>query len=254
MELSQIKHKYLQIKLTLQLHIVTMITKLEANISMNIEGEGIVSRKYTSISMAVIRRLPKYYRYLGELIDKDIYRISSRELSTITNFSASQIRQDLNCFGGFGQQGYGYNVEELRDEIGKILGLSVNYNAVIIGAGNLGQAIANYPHFVKRGMNIVALFDTNPKLIGMKIRELKIYDVENLTEYAKENEVKIGIICAPENVAQNIANSLCAADIKGIWNFAPVDIQIPKEVKLENVHLGESLLTLLYLLNENEKK
>jgi len=118
-----------------------------------------MGKNYTNISMAVIRRLPKYYRYLGELIDKEVYRISSRELSVITSFTASQIRQDLNCFGGFGQQGYGYNVEELRDEIGKILGLGANYNAVIVGAGNLGQAIANYPYFSKRGINIIALYE-----------------------------------------------------------------------------------------------
>lgn len=212
-----------------------------------------MGKNYTNISMAVIRRLPKYYRYLGELIDKEVYRISSRELSGITNFTASQIRQDLNCFGGFGQQGYGYNVEELRDEIGKILGLGANYNAVIVGAGNLGQAIANYPHFSKRGINIIALFDTNPKIVGMKIRDINIYDVENLTEYVKENNVKIGIICTPDGVAQNITDNLCAADIKGIWNFAPIDIRVPKEVKIENVHLGESLLTLLYLLNEKDR-
>ena len=125
-----------------------------------------------NISMAVIRRLPKYYRYLGDLLSKDIQRISSKELSDIIGFTASQIRQDLNNFGGFGQQGYGYNIEDLHNEIGKILGLNKSYNAVLVGAGNLGQAIANYTGFKNAGFEIKALFDANPKLIGLNIREL----------------------------------------------------------------------------------
>ena len=174
-----------------------------------------------NISMAVIRRLPKYHRYLGDLLDKDVQRISSKELSDIIGFTASQIRQDLNNFGGFGQQGYGYNVEALHNEIGNILGLNKIYNAVLIGAGNLGQAIANYAGFRKSGFEIKALFDANPRMIGLKIRDFEVLDSENV-------------------------------GVKGIWNFAPIDLDVPKGVIVENVNLTESLFTLSYLMKENE--
>lgn len=206
------------------------------------------------ISMAVIRRLPKYHRYLKELLDKDRKRISSKELSTIIGFTASQIRQDLNNFGGFGQQGYGYNVEELYAEIAKILGLNMDYNTVIIGAGNLGQAIANYSGFEKSGFNIKGLFDINPRLIGLKIRDLEIRDIENLEKFVLENDIEIGVICTPKEKAQEIADTLIKSNIKGIWNFAPVDLNIDNEdIVIENVHLTESLFTLSYLLNEKNK-
>ncbi|MCT4586057.1 MAG: redox-sensing transcriptional repressor Rex [Peptostreptococcaceae bacterium] len=206
------------------------------------------------ISMAVIRRLPKYHRYLKELLDKDRKRISSKELSSIIGFTASQIRQDLNNFGGFGQQGYGYNVEELYAEIGKILGLNMDYNTVIIGAGNLGQAIANYSGFEKSGFNIKGLFDINPRLIGLKIRDLEIRDIENLEKFVLENDIEIGVICTPKEKAQEIADVLIRSNIKGIWNFAPVDLTIEDEdIVIENVHLTESLFTLSYLLNEKNK-
>lgn len=209
-----------------------------------------MNRDYSNVSMAVIRRLPKYHRYLKDLLEKEIYRISSRELSRLIGFTASQIRQDLNCFGGFGQQGYGYNVEELYKEIGKILGLNRSYTTVIIGAGNLGQAIANYPSFNKFGFNLLALFDVNPKVIGMKIRDTDILDLDLLEEFVRKNNVEIGIICTPKEVAQEVADKLVNANIKGIWNFAPVDIKVPKDVIVENVHLSESLFILSYLLNE----
>lgn len=152
-----------------------------------------------NISMAVIRRLPKYYRYLGELLDNDVQRISSKELSEIIGFTASQIRQDLNNFGGFGQQGYGYNVEALHKEIGKILGLDRPYNAVLIGVGNLGQAITNYSGFRNSGFEIKALFDANPRMIGLKIRELEILDSDIIEDYIKEHEIDIAIVCIPKN-------------------------------------------------------
>ncbi len=211
-----------------------------------------MNRDFSNVSMAVIRRLPKYHRYLKDLLDKEIYRISSRELSRLIGFTASQIRQDLNCFGGFGQQGYGYNVEELYKEIGKILGLNKSYTTVIIGAGNLGQAIANYPSFNRYGFKLLGLFDVNPKLIGMKIRDIDIFDLDTLEDFIKNNDVEIGIICTPKEVAQEVADKLSIANVKGIWNFAPVDIKVPNDVIVENVHLSESLFILSYLLNEKE--
>ena len=189
-----------------------------------------------NISMAVIRRLPKYYRYLGDLLDRDIQRISSKELSDIIGFTASQIRQDLNNFGGFGQQGYGYNVDALHQEIGKILGLDTKYNAVLIGAGNLGQAIANYSGFRKAGFEIKALFDANPRMIGLKIRDFEILDSEDIEEFIKENDVDIAIMCIPKKGSQELADRLVNAGIKGIWNFVPVDLDVPESV-LSLIHI-----------------
>ncbi|EOD00179.1 redox-sensing transcriptional repressor Rex [Caldisalinibacter kiritimatiensis] len=204
--------------------------------------------KSRRVSMAVIRRLPKYYRYLEELLEKDITRISSKELSRLTGFTASQIRQDLNNFGGFGQQGYGYNVEELRNALGKILGLDRKYYTIIVGAGNIGQAIANYKGFQDEGFEVLALFDKNPKLIGLKIRDIEIKDVDSLEEFIAENEVDIGVICTPKEYSQDTADRLVKAGVKAIWNFAPNDIKVPEDVVVENVHLSESLFTLSYLL------
>ncbi|CCQ94596.1 Redox-sensing transcriptional repressor rex [[Clostridium] ultunense Esp] len=201
------------------------------------------------VSITVIRRLPKYYRYLGDLLRKGINRISSQELSKMTGFTASQIRQDLNNFGGFGQQGYGYNVEELHDQLGKILGLDRVYNTVIAGAGNLGQAVANYKGFQDAGFKILALFDKNPKLIGLKIRDIEIRDVDELEKYIKENNVEIGIITTPKESAQDVADIYSRSGIKGIWNFAPADLRVDDEMIVENVHLNESLFTLSYFLN-----
>lgn len=206
-----------------------------------------------NISMAVIRRLPKYYRYLGELLNKDVQRISSKELSDIIGFTASQIRQDLNNFGGFGQQGYGYNIEDLYNEIGKILGLDKSYNAILIGAGNLGQAIANYTGFRNAGFKIKALFDANPKIIGLKIRDFEILDPDLIEDYIKENNIEIGILCVPKNGAQQLADRLVSAGVKGIWNFAPVDLNVSKDVIVENVNLTESLFTLSYLMKEEHE-
>lgn len=205
-----------------------------------------------NISMAVIRRLPKYYRYLGDLLSKDIQRISSKELSDIIGFTASQIRQDLNNFGGFGQQGYGYNIEDLHHEIGKILGLDRSYSAVLIGAGNLGQAIANYTGFKNAGFEIKALFDANPKVIGLKIRDFEILDSDSLEEYIKLNNIEIGILCVPKNGAQQLADRLVNAGVKGIWNFAPIDLKVSQDIIVENVNLTESLFTLSYLMKEDD--
>lgn len=204
--------------------------------------------KENKVSITVIRRLPKYYRYLGELIEKGINRISSKELSKMTGFTASQIRQDLNNFGGFGQQGYGYNVDELYNELSKILGLETIYNAVIAGSGNLGQAIANYKGFEDAGFKVLSLFDKNPKLIGLKIRDIKIRDVDTMIDFIKENNVEIGIITSPKESAQELADIYIKAGIKGIWNFAPTDLDIPEHMILEDVRLNESLFTLSYFL------
>ena len=206
--------------------------------------------KKKNISMAVIKRLPKYHRYLKELVNNEVDRISSKELSEKIGFTASQIRQDLNCFGDFGQQGYGYNVKDLYGQICGILGLVKEYETIIIGAGNIGQAIANYINFQKMGFNLKGIFDINPKLYGLKIRDVEIQDIDYLQEYLKNNIVDIAIICVPQRSAQKICNVLVQNGIKGIWNFAPVDLTIPKDVMVENVHLSESLLTLTCLMND----
>lgn len=205
-----------------------------------------------NISMAVIRRLPKYYRYLTDLLSRDIQRISSKELSEIIGFTASQIRQDLNNFGGFGQQGYGYNVEALHREIGKILGLDRKYRAVLVGAGNLGQALTNYSGFKNAGFNIEAVFDANPKMIGLKIRDYEIMDSDNIESFVSNNDIDIAILCIPKNGAQAVADKLVSSGVRGIWNFAPIDLEVPSEVIVENVNLTESLFTLSYLMKESD--
>ena len=210
--------------------------------------------KKRNISMAVIKRLPKYYRYLRELDKNDVDRISSKELSEKIGFTASQIRQDLNCFGDFGQQGYGYNVRELASQISTILGLDKEYNAVIIGAGNIGQAIANYTRFSKMNFKLKAIFDANPKLLGMRIRDVEIQDIDNLEGFLKDNKIDVGVICVPKINAQRVCDTLVEGDVKGIWNFAPVDLIVPENITVENVHLSESLLTLIYLLHDKNNK
>lgn len=206
--------------------------------------------KKKNVSMAVIKRMPKYYRYLGELVKNDVDRISSKELGEKIGFTASQIRQDLNNFGDFGQQGYGYNVKELHNQIGAILGVGKEYNAVLIGAGNIGQAIANYSRFTDIGLGITAIFDANPKLVGMRIRDVEIKDIDELKEYLDENHIDMGILCVPRINAQKVCDVLVNGGVRGIWNFAPIDLHVPETVKVENVHLSESLLTLVYQMNK----
>ncbi len=203
------------------------------------------------ISSAVIKRLPRYYRYLGELLENDIERISSKELSVRMDVTASQIRQDLNNFGGFGQQGYGYNVEYLYNEISKILGLEKTYNIIIVGAGNLGQALANYIDFEKSGFVVKGLFDVNPKIVGISVRGLEIQDIDNMEMYVKNKHIDIAVLTLPKQKAPKIANDLAEWGIKGIWNFAPTDLQLKdKSVTIENVHLSESLMTLSYRIKD----
>ena len=206
------------------------------------------------ISQAVIRRMPRYYRYLGELIDDGVERISSNDLSKRMNVTASQIRQDLNNFGGFGQQGYGYNVKYLYEEIGKILGLNTTHNIIVIGAGNLGQALANYVKFEKLGFMITALFDVNPALKDVTVRGIKIYMLDELETYCKENQVDIAALTMPKSKADAIANRLVDLGIHAIWNFAHVDLDlIDKDVVVENVHLSDSLMQLSYNIVKNLK-
>ena len=213
------------------------------------------------ISKAVITRLPRYYRYLGELLESGVERISSNELSTRMKVTASQIRQDLNNFGGFGQQGYGYNVKYLYTEIGKILGIDRQHNLIIIGAGNLGQAIANYANFEKRGFMIKGMFDINPRLFGLVVRGLEIRGVDDLEQFIKDNDVQMAALTIPKTKAPELADRLVNAGIKGIWNFAHLDLNVPEDVVVENVHLSESLMRLSYRVcsmqdrkEEEEKK
>ena len=206
------------------------------------------------ISSAVIKRLPRYYRYLSELLEKGIDRISSHELSKKMNVTASQIRQDFNNFGGFGQQGYGYNVGYLHDEIGKILGLEHNYNVIIIGAGNLGQALANYAAFERSGFKTVGIFDVNPVLKGISVRGIEIRMADELPEFIKEHHVEIAALTLPKAKAVEMAEILVDNGVKAIWNFAHTDLnlKLPKDVIVENVHLSESLMRLSYNLTRYE--
>ena len=201
---------------------------------------------YKPISRAVIARLPRYYRHLGELMEEGVERISSNDLSQRMHVTASQIRQDLNNFGGFGQQGYGYNVKYLYTEIAKIMGVDRQHNLIIIGAGNLGQAIANYANFERRGFIIKGMFDVNPRLIGRVVRGVEIRGVEELEKFIVDTQVQIAALTIPKTKAPEIADRLVAAGIKAIWNFAHTDLVVPDDVVVENVHLSESLMRLSY--------
>jgi redox-sensing transcriptional repressor len=207
-------------------------------------------KENTKISSAVIKRMPRYRRYLKDLQQKGVNKISSGEFSRLIGYTASQIRQDFNNFGGFGQQGYGYNVTALYNEISAILGLDKEYKMIVVGAGNLGQAIINYTYYFKSGFVVSGIFEINPKLIGIKINDIEILDYEYLEKYVREHKIDIGIICTAKDNAQEVADKLSAAGVKGIWNFAPLDIVVPENVALENVHLSDSLHSLAYHINK----
>ena len=206
----------------------------------------------TKVSNAIIRRLPRYRRYLNELRKQGVKKISSNELSELIGYTASQIRQDLNTFGGFGQKGYGYSVDSLFQEINKILGLDREYKTIVVGIGNLGQAITNYTYYYKIGFNIVGLFDVNPKLVGLSINDVLVRDFSEMSDFVKENDIDIAIICVNRENAQKVTDVLVDAGIEGIWNFAPVDLNVPNDVAVENVHLSDSLHTLSFLIRSNE--
>ncbi len=205
------------------------------------------------ISSAVIRRLPRYYRYLGELIESGVQRISSKELSDKMKVTASQIRQDLNNFGGFGQQGYGYNVKYLYDEISKILGIDRTHNMIIVGAGNLGQALVNSGDFAKRGFLIKGVFDNNSALKNKKIGALEIRMMDELTAFIRDNEIEIAALTIPKQAAKEVAKTVVDAGVKAIWNFAHTDLNLPEDVIVENVHLSESLMRLSYTIANKEE-
>lgn len=202
------------------------------------------------ISQAVIQRLPRYYRYLEDLMEQGTDRISSLELSKRMHLTASQIRQDLNNFGGFGQQGYGYNVKNLHEEIGKILNIDREHPMIIVGAGHLGIALANYTNFRKRGFVLRGIFDSNPELWGEKVGELKISPMEEIESVVKEYQIRLAAICIPKDVAVSVAEKLISYGIDGLWNFAHVDLEVPEHVVTENVHLSESLMRLSYRVFE----
>lgn len=209
------------------------------------------------ISRAVIGRLPRYYRYLGELLEAGVERISSSDLSKKMRVTASQIRQDLNNFGGFGQQGYGYNVKYLYTEIGKILGLNREHPIIIIGAGNLGQALANYASFEKSGFTLKGLFDVNPRLEGVSIRGIPVRMMDDLEEFLQKNEIEIAILTLPKSKAIEVAELVIENGIRAIWNFAHTDLNLPEDVIVENVYLSDSLMKLSYNIsryNEEHQK
>lgn len=206
------------------------------------------------ISRAVISRLPRYYRYLGDLLEAGVERISSSDLSKKMHVTASQIRQDLNNFGGFGQQGYGYNVKYLYTEIGKILGLDRSHNFIIIGAGNLGQALANYASFERSGFILKSLFDVNPRLEGVTIRGIPVRMVDELEDFLKNNDIEIAALTLPKSKAIEVADILVDNGVKGIWNFAHTDLSLPKDVVVENVHLSDTLMKLSYNLSQQDKE
>ena len=204
------------------------------------------------ISLVVIRRLPRYYRYLGELISQEIKRISSKDLSEKMGVTASQIRQDLNCFGGFGQQGYGYNVEELYYEIGCILGLNDGHKTIIAGAGHLGHALANHGGFEKRGFKLIGIFDNDKTKIGTMVNGVEIRDIANMGAFLRENPADIGILAVTRDSTKEVAKEMIQHGIKGLWNFSYVDLEVPDDVVVENVHLSDSLMTLSYRIGEGK--
>ncbi|HEX2986002.1 MAG TPA: redox-sensing transcriptional repressor Rex [Caproiciproducens sp.] len=206
--------------------------------------------KRENISMSVIRRLPRYYRFLRHLRNKGVVRISSTELSAKLGLTASQIRQDLNCFGGFGQQGYGYIVDQLCDEIANILGLSNGFDAVLIGAGNLGQAMASHMSFQADGFRLTGIFDSSPKKIGTMINGLTIKDVSELEEFCTEEQPSMAVLCVPREAAAAVTDRLYNLGMRNFWNFSHYDITMKyPDTLVENVHLNDSLMTLCYRIS-----
>ena len=222
--------------------------------------KGIYEKKISEseknpVSVAVIRRLPRYHRYLGDLLRDGKLRISSAELSRIMGVTASQIRQDFNCFGGFGQQGYGYNVKYLHAKIGELLGVDEGYRAVIVGAGNLGRAFTSTHMFERRGVTTVALFDNNPELIGTVYNGLKVYSVSELGEFCKNNNIHIGVLTVPKEAASECAEVMVKAGVRGLWNFANMELVVSDPtVIVQNGHMGDSLMTLCFGIKTGGEK
>ncbi len=207
----------------------------------------------SDVSPAVIKRLPRYRHYLGNLVAMGRERISSAELSRMMGVTASQIRQDLNCFGGFGQQGYGYHVSTLYDTISALLGTTEGYRAVIVGAGNLGRALAATHMFERRGVMRLALFDVDPRVIGTTINGLPVYSVSQLTEFCRARSVDIGVLTVPKEAAHEVVQALKAGGVRGIWNFANMELSLEDcGVVVENMHMGDSLMNLCYNMKVND--
>lgn len=204
-----------------------------------------------TISSAVIRRLPRYYRFLGELLNSGFVRISSRELSDKMSLTASQIRQDLNCFGGFGQQGYGYNIQDLHEEIGKILGLDHKTDAILIGAGNLGRAVANHMDFDNRGFRLIGIFDKNEDLIGQEIKDIPVMHTDEIENFCAKHSPLVAVLCIPKTATKSISDKLIPLGIKGFWNFSHYDLlDRHSGIVVENVHMSDSLMTLSYNIHQ----
>lgn len=205
----------------------------------------------SSISKVVIKRLPRYLRVLESFMKREVERVSSKELAVKLGSTASQVRQDFNCFGDFGQHGYGYKVKDLYAKIKEILGLNKKYSCIIVGAGNIGQAIMNYSKFLDIGFDIEAIFDINPKLIGVSFRGIEVLDVDSLDNYVETHSVDIAILCVPEIQTNSVYNIL-KDRVKGIWNFATVDLSSTEKTSVENVNLNDSLFTLVYFINDKD--
>lgn len=211
--------------------------------------------RHENVSMSVVRRLPRYYRFLTHLKEKGVMRISSTELSQQLGLTASQIRQDLNCFGGFGQQGYGYIVSQLCDEIGKILGLSNGYQTILLGAGNLGRAIANHMAFGSDGFNLIGIFDNSPEKIGAVFGGLTVLNIAQLESFCKENKPTMAIFCVPRGAVEELGKTLYELGVKNFWNFSHYDISLEyPDTIVENVHLNDSLMTLCYRISTGRTK
>jgi len=210
--------------------------------------------KNMDVSVSVIRRLPRYYRFLGDLLLSGTERISSREFAELIGVTASQIRQDLNCFGGFGQQGYGYNVQGLHSEIGKILGLDKKRSAILVGAGNLGLALANHMRFQDRGFSLIGIFDNSPSKIGIAVGDCIVRDAAELEDFCRDNKPEAAILCIPKDVAIVLTDNLVSWGIKGFWNFSHYDMSVKyRDIAVENAHLGDSLMTLSYCIGDIEQ-
>lgn len=214
-----------------------------------------MNNKSRNVSSSVIKRLPRYHRFLGDLSSKGMKRISSKELSERMGLTASQIRQDLNCFGEFGQQGYGYNIELLQNEIGKILGLQALKKAILIGAGHMGRALAVHFDMSTKGFNLIGIFDKKPSLAGQTVKDLPIHDMDRLDEFCRENHPDMAILCIPRESAHDVAETLVKLGVKGFWNFTHYDLSIDfPNVCVENVHLSDSLMTLCYNISRVESE
>ncbi len=207
------------------------------------------------VSLAVIRRLPRYHRYLGELLRENHLRISSAELSALMGVTASQIRQDLNCFGGFGQQGYGYNVKYLHGKISELLGVNQGFNAIVVGAGNLGRALVSSHMFERRGVNRLAMFDVDERLIGTQVAGIPVLSIDGMESYCRDNKISIGVLTTPREEAYKMARRLAEAGVMGLWNFSNMELKLPDfpEVTIQNIHLGDSLMTLCYQMASKKK-